>query len=192
MVKYSLPFPCHSERSRRILSQVRLFAFYVRQLLHNVQNLFEKPARKLRRNFSHPSAKNNQRHQDSNQFWNKGQRLLLNGGCRLKDTDYQADNQADSEHGHRKIQNCHHRFPRYICNNPLIHVILLAEAAIRQPIFCLQLKLLTMVSATRFHPPTEINSRILKGSDIMTGGSIIIPIDIRVLATTMSITKNGI
>jgi len=37
-----------------------------------------------------------------------------------------------------------------------------------------------------------MNSNILKGRDIITGGSIIIPMDIRVLETTMSITRNGI
>jgi hypothetical protein len=49
-----------------------------------------------------------------------------------------------------------------------------------------------MVSVKRFHPSTRRNRRILKGIDIITGGSIIIPIDIRVLATTISITKKGI
>lgn len=35
------------------------------------------------------------------------------------------------------------------------------------------------------------NNKILKGREIITGGSIIIPIDIKTLATTISITKNG-
>ena len=44
----------------------------------------------------------------------------------------------------------------------------------------------------RCHPSTITNSRILNGSEIMTGGSIIIPMDISVLATIISMTMNGI
>jgi hypothetical protein len=44
----------------------------------------------------------------------------------------------------------------------------------------------------RFQPSTITNSNILKGIDIIIGGSIIIPIDIKVLDTTISIIKKGI
>ncbi len=44
----------------------------------------------------------------------------------------------------------------------------------------------------RPQPSTRIKSRILKGSEIITGGSIIMPIDISAAATTRSITRNGI
>jgi hypothetical protein len=44
----------------------------------------------------------------------------------------------------------------------------------------------------RFQPSTITKSSILKGIDIIMGGSIIIPIDIKVLDTTISIIKNGI
>ena len=40
-------------------------------------------------------------------------------------------------------------------------------------------------------PSTSTNRRILNGSEIMTGGSIIMPIDISAAETTMSITRNG-
>jgi hypothetical protein len=43
----------------------------------------------------------------------------------------------------------------------------------------------------RFQPSTSTNSRSLKGSDIMTGGSIIIPIERSMLATTISIIRKG-
>ena len=36
-----------------------------------------------------------------------------------------------------------------------------------------------------------MKSRILKGSEIITGGNIIIPIAIKVLDTTISMTRNG-
>ena len=44
---------------------------------------------------------------------------------------------------------------------------------------------------SRFQPSASTNSISLKGSDTRTGDSIIIPIDISTLATTMSITRNG-
>src|SRR5437764_15376614 len=44
---------------------------------------------------------------------------------------------------------------------------------------------------TRPHPLTRTNSNNLNGSDTVTGGSIIMPIDIRAADTTMSITRNG-
>ena len=43
----------------------------------------------------------------------------------------------------------------------------------------------------KYHPSTRTNNRILKGREIMTGGSIIIPIAIKVDATTISMIKNG-
>ena len=44
----------------------------------------------------------------------------------------------------------------------------------------------------RSHPSATTKSRILNGIDIVVGGSIIIPIDIRVDATTISMIRNGI
>jgi hypothetical protein len=44
----------------------------------------------------------------------------------------------------------------------------------------------------RLHPSTSTNNSSLKGSEIITGGSIIIPIDSRTQATTISIIRNGI
>jgi hypothetical protein len=40
-------------------------------------------------------------------------------------------------------------------------------------------------------PSTTTNNIILKGREIITGGSMIIPIDINVLATIISIIKKG-
>ena len=48
------------------------------------------------------------------------------------------------------------------------------------------------VLTIKFHPSTIINRSILKGRDIIPGGNIIIPIDISVLATTISIIIKGI
>ncbi len=43
----------------------------------------------------------------------------------------------------------------------------------------------------RFHPSTRTNSINLNGRDIMTGGSIIIPMLNSTLATTMSMIRKG-
>ncbi len=44
---------------------------------------------------------------------------------------------------------------------------------------------------SKFQPSTSTNSISLKGSEIITGDSIIMPIDISTLATTMSMIRNG-
>ena len=41
------------------------------------------------------------------------------------------------------------------------------------------------------HPSTSTNNKILNGNEMKTGGSITMPIDISVEATTRSITRNG-
>lgn len=53
------------------------------------------------------------------------------------------------------------------------------------------LKLSTSFITTRFQPSTRIKRISLKGIEIMTGGSIIIPIAINTELTTMSMTRNG-
>ena len=52
-------------------------------------------------------------------------------------------------------------------------------------------KLWTSDEVTRFQPSTRMNSRILNGSEMKTGGSIIMPIDINVDETTRSMIRNG-
>ena len=44
----------------------------------------------------------------------------------------------------------------------------------------------------KYHPSTMTNSISLKGREIKTGGNIIIPIDNKILATTISKIKNGL
>jgi hypothetical protein len=44
---------------------------------------------------------------------------------------------------------------------------------------------------SRYHPSTRTNRSSLKGSETIMGGNIIIPIDIKTDATTISITRNG-
>lgn len=53
------------------------------------------------------------------------------------------------------------------------------------------LKLNISDRTNKCHPSTITNSSTLNGIDIITGGSIIMPIDISVEATIISITMNG-
>jgi hypothetical protein len=48
-----------------------------------------------------------------------------------------------------------------------------------------------MAFTVKFQPSTSKNIKILNGSEMMTGGIIIIPIESKMLATTMSMTMNG-
>ena len=53
------------------------------------------------------------------------------------------------------------------------------------------LKLFTKEPAIKYQPSTSVNNINLKGNEIITGGSIIIPIERRTLATTISMIKKG-
>ena len=52
-------------------------------------------------------------------------------------------------------------------------------------------KLFNTLMTTKFQPSAMMNSKILNGSEIIIGGSIIIPIASSTLDTTMSTTRNG-
>src|SRR5690606_28977933 len=54
-----------------------------------------------------------------------------------------------------------------------------------------QWKLLTSAPIRRFQPSTRTKTISLKGSEISAGGSVIMPIEVRIAATTMSRTRNG-
>ena len=56
----------------------------------------------------------------------------------------------------------------------------------------LRYRKLTMIERiSKCQPSIITNSKILNGKEIMTGGNIIIPIDISVVATIISMTMNG-
>ena len=48
-----------------------------------------------------------------------------------------------------------------------------------------------MEPINKFQPSTKTNNSNLNGSEIITGGSIIIPMDNKMLATTISMTRKG-
>ena len=54
-----------------------------------------------------------------------------------------------------------------------------------------ELKLWIKDPQIKYHPSTKTKNTILNGNDIITGGNIIIPIDINMDATTISIMTNG-
>ena len=53
------------------------------------------------------------------------------------------------------------------------------------------MKLLTNDPAIMLHPSTSTKKISLKGSDTVVGGSIIMPTDIKIEATTKSMTRKG-
>ncbi len=55
-----------------------------------------------------------------------------------------------------------------------------------------QWKLFTIDPTTKYHPSAKTKRINLNGSEITTGGNNIMPIDMRMLATTISTIKNGI
>ncbi len=66
--------------------------------------------------------------------------------------------------------------------------ITISELTLRAPD---HLKLIISDRTNKCQPSTITNSSTLKGIEIITGGSIIIPIDMSVDATIISITMNG-
>ena len=53
------------------------------------------------------------------------------------------------------------------------------------------LKLLTRLPVIKYQPSTSTKKISLKGKEIITGGSIIMPIDMSTEATTISMIKKG-
>ena len=53
------------------------------------------------------------------------------------------------------------------------------------------LKLWTSEPEIKYHPSTNTKKTILKGREIITGGNIIIPIDIKIEAVTISMIRKG-
>ena len=91
------------------------------------------------------------------------------------------DEQADHHHQHQ--QRCAYRAG-----------CLQRSAYLTTPSFpcpCLHPKLFTSEPTSRFQPSTSTNSRIFSGVEITTGGNCIIPTEVVIAATTMSITRNG-
>src|SRR5690606_31954133 len=146
-----------------------------------VRNVLDQRLGVLHQLTHQPRAGPDQGEQHHHQAWQKAQRLFVDlcGGLEHghDKTDQQAryHRQADDQHDQperfAKQVNRHlgsHREPRYI----------VPKLAARVP----------MISA---QPSTRTNSMILNGREMIRGESIIMPIAMRILATTMSMIRNG-
>src|SRR5262249_41992120 len=107
------------------------------------------------------------------------QRLLLDGRRGLEDRDQQSDGEPGQQEGRRDLERDLHCLHGEMGDRVLVH---------RSP---RQWKDVTSDWMTRCQPATSTNNRILNGSEMRTGGSIIIPIDISVAEMIMSMIRNG-
>src|SRR4051794_28072188 len=123
----------------------------------------------------HPRARDRQDGDQGEDLGDEGERLLLDLRDGLEDRDGQADDQAGEQHRQRDLHRDAHHLDEQAGDGVLGHVW----------------KLWTRDPQTRFHPSTRMKRRILNGSEMKTGGSIIIPIDISVDETTRSMIRNG-
>ena len=88
----------------------------------------------------------------------------------------EADDEGDEQHRQRHLHGDAHHLHDQADDGVLAHDMW---------------KLWTSDAVTRFQPSTRTNSRILNGSEMKTGGSIIMPIAINVEETTRSMIRNG-
>src|SRR3954452_10830099 len=123
----------------------------------------------------HPRAGDHDHRDQGRDLRDEGQRLLLDLRDGLEDRDREADDQPDEQQRGGDLDRHAHGVDDQAGDGVLGH----------------EWKLWTSDPQIRFQPSTRMNSRILKGSEMKTGGSIIIPIDISVEDTTRSMIRNG-
>ena len=131
---------------------------------------------------NHPFAAHAQHHQRDNQPWQKAQGLFINLRHRLEHAHQQADQQA-WHHQYRNQQN--HYF--YAAGDNVGGNV---YGQHNQPSPSPRM-LVVSVPMVSDQPSISTNSISLKGSETISGDSIIIPIAINTLATIGSITRNG-
>src|SRR5690606_22706087 len=108
--------------------------------------------------------------------------LLLHRRQRLEQAHHQADHEPDEEHGPRE----HHRREQELASE-VVDLQIDGAEHLDQVV----MKLVTTEWQMRCHPSTSTKTRILNGVEIITGGSMNMPIESRMLATTRSMTKKG-
>src|SRR3989339_885183 len=142
------------------------------------RNIFNHVNGKARDLFQHPGSGKQKSEEDRQYFGNKGQRHFLDLGNSLENTDHEPHGKPEAQHGQRQINSeedglfseFDHKFrshgytPKLFRSDPQI----------------------------KCQPSTRTKSISLKGKDIMTGGSIIIPMARSTEATTISMTRKGI
>src|SRR5688572_20598814 len=122
----------------------------------------------------HPVAAEHEHQPDPDELGHEGQRDLLDLRHRLEQRHDQPDGQAHDEDRGAELGADDHRLHGDL-DDVGVH----------------QAKLLSRERTMRPHPSTMTKRRSLNGRETNTGGSIIIPMDMSELETTMSITRKG-
>src|SRR5581483_234093 len=144
-------------------------------LFHQSGQLNEDVRSEAEHHLQHPRPKQAQRYEHRQNLGNVGQRHLVDLGDRLEDADREPHDKPEAEHRRRDHEGQGHTVTNHVDQGVLGHV----------------LKLVTRDLTMRYQPSTMTNSSSLKGSEISAGGSMIMPIEMSVLATTMSMIRKG-
>src|SRR5208283_2422821 len=113
--------------------------------------------------------------QNGGDLRHESQGLLLYGGSGLQDGNDETHGHCDQQERPGQNESLQDPFADDLEGGTGAHLKLLISCSVRRP-----------------HPFTSTNRISLNGVEIITGGSMIIPIDISVEATTMSMMMNGI
>src|SRR5579875_54792 len=123
----------------------------------------------------HPRAEHDDDDGDGGDLRDQREALLLDLRDRLEDADEQPDDERHEQQRSRDLQREAHRLRGEADDGVLVH----------------QWKLWTRALMTRSQPSTRTNSRILKGSEMKVGGSMIMPMLISTDETIRSMIRNG-
>src|SRR5581483_4896856 len=127
----------------------------------------------------HPVAADHDDEPDPDQLGHEGERDLLDLRDGLEQRHRQADPEADEQDRRAELGADDHGLNGDL-DDAGVHSRPLPQA-----------KLLSRERTMSPQPSTITNSRILNGRETSTGGSIIIPMDMSELETTMSMTRKG-
>src|SRR5947199_5344815 len=122
----------------------------------------------------HPGTGDQEHREDGEQLRNERQRHLVDLGGGLED----AHHETHDERGEKQRRRHEHRHEQCLLGDG-------------QNGLAIHPKLATSDPMRRFQPSTSTNSMSLKGREMSTGESIIMPIDMSTLATTMSMIRKG-
>src|SRR6185369_188146 len=139
------------------------------------RNIGERLAQIVEDERQHPRPRDQQHHEKRDELGDEGQGHLVDLRGGLQHADDQARDQRRQQHGRRHQQADLHG----------------VRDELEYRLRCHVPKLATSEPINRFHPSASTNSISLNGREISTGDSIIMPMDISTLATTMSMIKKG-
>src|SRR5438552_2300992 len=131
-------------------------------------------------------------------FGDEDQGLFLNLRERLEDGDDEADDEADEEQRRGDNEGNEKSLANQIAGLIDAHVtpfpacgesFAMANILARRSIYVTKLPI--KFAVIKCHPFTSTKSSSLKGNEMSTGGSIIMPMLMRMAEITMSMIKNG-